>query len=262
MTLPPLLDHRSLSIADIVDRMAKQHHELTNDPWVRLFGPKLREGPTWAELLEAGYRALKEVGEEIARARTEAESAAATLRQNKYAEAMERMENTLLQVAVRQLAKGPIMDGERGRYVGLVGLGHRNLSADFEPIPMLRWEAGTMDWSRRQLRVHDETWSGIKIWNLADLPPELARVAAAIINPELDDARSNVTGSKLAEFLSKQVERLDPGSPELTHDRLWEAAQRHFPDNKIPRQMLRDWIDKHMPADKKRSPGRAPARQS
>jgi DNA-directed RNA polymerase subunit K/omega len=260
MTRPPLNDLLFLSNDELVDRLARSHHDAINDPSVLATNSKAlsaakRDLPSWKEILEADYRALKMVSREIALARTTAQSAAATLRQTTYAQALKDTVATVLRRAQQLLAHGPelIVDD---RYMGLIAYGHLNLGEAFERIPTMHWKAGAMDWRRRQLRVQeDEIWSGIKVLDLSDLPPE---EATAIIENQVADHRPNVSRSELFKCLSDYFGSLDPEEP-VSQGHLLTAALRQFPNNKVPRQMVRDWIVSKLPEDRKMKRGRGKA---
>jgi len=143
------------------------------------------------------------------------------------------------------------------RYLGLVGQGWLNPDApESAPIPCEHWAAGTMDWQRRQLRI-DQTnkmWSGVKVFDLSELPPE---IAAAVIGMEvIDTNRPIVAHGALDDFLAHRIQNLDSNSPKLGQDALWQAAQYHFPENRVPREWVRDWVKKFMPEPLKKKPGR------
>ena len=240
---PFLTDLHFLSNDELLDLVARDHHATINDAAVLLQKPALRGQASWAELRAAQRRALEIAGKEIAHAKTAAKAQAATLRWEKYSAAYDSTINTLFRSAERRLAQGSFL---ADRYFGLLAHGRLNPDApESVPIPSEHWAAGTMDRQRRQLRV-DQTnkmWSGVKVFDLSELPPE---VAAAVIDREVIgiDRRPTVSQGALHDFLAERIKSLDSNSAELGQDALWEAAQRHFQDKRVPRDWVRDWVRK------------------
>lgn len=70
--------------------------------------------------------------------------------------------------------------------------------------------------------------------------------------------RRNVSNVALRAFLSNYVEAREPGNPELTQERLWQAARNHFPRNHVSRQQVRYWISENMSPTKRFARGRKP----
>jgi hypothetical protein len=256
MTRPLLPDLHVLSNDELLDLMARDHHAAKNNPAVLFLRPEVEGQESWAELRDAGYRALETAGKEIARAKTEGEAQAATLRWEKYSKAIDEMNNRLFRVAERRLAEGALPTATGG-HVGLLARGWQNLDApECVLIPREHWAAGTMDWQRRQLRM-DQTnkmWSGVEVFDLSELPPE---TAAAVIGREvIDTDRPIVARGALDEFLANRIKNLDNNSPELGQDALWQAAQYHFPENRVPREWVREWVKQFMPEPLRKKPGR------
>ena len=251
-------DLHFLSNDELLDLVAQDHHAIINNPAVLLLKPALQGQASWAELRAVNLRALDTAGKEIALAKTEAEAQAATLRSEKYSQAYDDINNTLFGIAERRLAKGALPTATGG-YVGLLAYGRPKPDANLDRIPETHWAAGTMDWQRRQLRMdHNEMWSGIEILNLSDLSPESA--AAVIGRQAIDVDRPTVPRSALRDFLADRIQNVDINSPELGQDALWEAAQKHFSEKRVPREWVRDWIKNEMPAPLRKKPGRPPMR--
>jgi len=270
---PLLTDRHFLSNDELLDRVAQGHHDAINNPEVLALRPKLEGRESWAELRTAGYRALETIGKEIARAKTEGEAQAATLRWEKYIQAIDNIDKTLFGIAVRRLAKGAVLTATGG-YVGLLAYGRPKPDANLGRIPETHWAAGMMDWQRRQLLVKgassaavggstaarapqntpsDELmWSGIEILDLSDLPREVAAVVIGREAIDIDD-RLNVSHNDLKEFLDDHVTN---NNPDCAEEALWEAARYKFRDYNVPRRMVRDWIRDFMPEDKRNKRGR------
>jgi hypothetical protein len=258
MTGPLLTGVHFLSNDELLDLVAQDHRAIINNPAVLLLKPALQGQSSWAELRAVNLRALGTAGKEIALAKTEAEAQAATLRSEKYSQAYNGINNTLFGIAERRLAQGPLL---ADRYLGLVGQGWLNPDAP-EPalIPCEHWAAGTMDWQRRQLRMNqtNKMWSGVKVFDLSELPPE---IAATVIGREVIGIdRPIVPRGALHDFLADRIQNVNINSPELGQDALWKAAQYHFSEKRVPRDWVRDWIKNEMPAPLRKKPGRPPMR--
>jgi hypothetical protein len=256
MTRPLVTDLHFLSNAELLDLIARDHHAAKNNPAVLALRPELKRRESWAEIRDAGDRALETAAKEIARAKTEGEAQAATLRWEKYSKAIDDMNMTLFHIAERRLAEGASPTASGG-HAGLLARGWLNVDApESKLIPREHWAAGTMDWQRRHLRMDqtNKTWSGVEVFDLSELPPE---IAAAVIGREaIDSDRPTVAQRDLYDFLAGHIQKLDSNSPELSQGALEQAAQYHFPENRIPREWVREWARKFMPEHLRKKPGR------
>jgi hypothetical protein len=256
MTRPLLTEFlHSLSNDELLDLMAQDQRKALNDPALLFLEPHRKGQTSDAEYLTAAYCALEITGKQIAEAKTEAQAQAARLRYDTYCKGLDDIRNRLFRAAEAKLAQEPFP--VRDRYLGLLTHGWLNADApESKPIPREHWAAGTMDWQRRQLRM-DQTnkmWSGVEVFDLSELPPE---IAAAVIGREVtDNDRPIVAQRALHDFLANRIQDRDNNSPELGQDALWQAAQYHFPENRVPREWVRDWVKKFMPEPLRKKPGR------
>jgi hypothetical protein len=248
----------------LILRLAEEHDRLSKDPDVRLMSPVYLGGATWKDLLAGGLRALKSVGDEIARARTEADVAIATLRRDTYAEYMEETECVLLSIAIKKLGRGAEAEPLSGGYHGLIGIGRQALSGPRQIIPASHWEAGEVDWKKWQLAVNGgPIWTGIKLLDLRDLTPEQsARLLgrdlvntepSAVHNERGDGHNPNLSEAALHRFLSQWVAQFPSRS--LSEDALWRAAQEMYPGHRVTRESVRTWMRTKMDPSKRLSRG-------
>jgi hypothetical protein len=126
----------------LIERIAIGHHVAVNDPdpLVALLPPQGRGELTWFDLLTVGRKTLERVSFEIAAAETEAEAASATLRRDTCLAGLDRIEQAMLQTAVRLLS-----------IEALYGYGRQTVGGELKPIPRAHWEAGDVDWLSHRL---------------------------------------------------------------------------------------------------------------
>jgi len=216
-------------------------------PWIAELRPQ--SDASWIELLTAAYDARKTAGKEVALAKTVAEAQAAQSRWTLYNDGIERVHRDLLCIAVRMLARGPQAMAD-GSYGGLVGHGRRNLG-NWELIPAAHWEAGTIDWQRRQLKIRAKggtiweavralaagptIWSDVKVTDLIDLSPD---DTIALVGH-----RPYVSQTELDDFVIRMAAHAPDGYVH-TEQEYMEAAQSCFRGHEIPRQRLRTSVGK------------------
>jgi hypothetical protein len=276
-TCPPMIQTDGLpflaGLNEIVERMARTHHTVVNDPRLLALRRDANREPSWEEIRIAGYEAIKHVGAEIASAKTQAEAATARLRRDTYLQALDGANQALLTTAARRLAQGPMIDLTEGRFIGLVAYGRREIASPLEPIPPVHFEAGQMNWQARRLEGGGVTWIGIRILDLADIAPDQAEIIVNalfkiedVVDTTSETGRSggvpNVAAAQLDRFLSEYVVSFRPGAPELTERALWQAAKAKFPDRTVSRQQVRDWIKNEMDSSKRFQRGHSSTRGS
>lgn len=132
------------------------------------------KGPSWSELLDAGFRALETVGREVATARSHEQVEAARLRHETYQRQFEEMVGTLLSIAHRYLMVHP-KDG-----AFLVGYGRSSVGAPLDAIPPEDWEVGTPDWNAWRLALPEGmAFHGVRLACLDDADDAVLRAILA-----------------------------------------------------------------------------------
>ena len=99
-------------------------------------------------------------------------------------------------------------------------------------------------------REREITYFDIEVW----LPDGMGQ--------SLDPPIRSVPNAVLDRFLTGRGSSREVGDPELTADALWEAAKAAFPDHKVTRRRVRDWVDTHMPQSKRFKRGQKPKKTS
>ena len=171
------------------------------DQWVRFDAKAMminggQIDTSWAEIRDAAFKAIEAAGNEIAKAKTSAEAATATLRRDTYSDGLRDIDANLLRIGKKHLQKGPILAYPPNVHIGFIAYGRRSIGGPLERIPAAHWEAGNADWDEWRLKVLDGTlWTGIRILDLVDVPPDIQeKLAARADCPSHETARTGGPG--------------------------------------------------------------------
>ena len=77
-------------------------------------------------------------------------------------------------------------------------------------------------------------------------------------DPPIGSGQLNLSSADLNRFLTERMSSLDEGDPDLTANALWAAAKEEFPDHKVSRVRMRDWVATKMPPSKRFRRGQKP----
>jgi hypothetical protein len=210
--------------AGLIDRLADRHHEAHYEmaESMAIYGSRPgREGASWRELLDAGYRALEVTGREIAAARDQDTAAAARLKYEAYERTLSESCSALLNEAHRKLQHHP----ETGDW--LVGYGRRTPEGPCEIIRPANWIAGTPDWQRWRLEVDGRiAFYDIRLLDLWADPAVFDAVLADLDGGQTPESKKTVAaGTACRQWLTEKFK----AERDCRKGDLRAAADQQFP---------------------------------